>query len=164
MTSEQLLVDAQLRAWTSNAERIETFFASLTDAQLEQEVAPGRNRLIYLLGHLAAVHDAMLPLLGIGSKLHPELAEPFLEKPDRAATTTLTAAELRRASSEIMATLSSAFAAWTPADWLARHTAVSEEDFRVEPHRNRYSVLVSRTAHMAFHYGQMVLTKPRGKE
>jgi hypothetical protein len=32
-----------------------------------QEVAPGKNRLIYLWGHLTAVHDAMLPLLVWGN-------------------------------------------------------------------------------------------------
>jgi len=37
--------------------------------QLEQQVAPGKNRLIYLWGHLTAVNDGLLPLLGIGERL-----------------------------------------------------------------------------------------------
>ena len=42
------------------------------------------NRIIYLLGHLTAVHDAMIPLLRVGERLYPELADVFIKKPDRA--------------------------------------------------------------------------------
>ena len=48
------------------------------------------------------------------------------------------------------------------ADWLAKHTAVSDDEFVREPHRNRYTVMLSRTSHIAFHYGQAILAKPRG--
>jgi hypothetical protein len=36
---------------------------------------------------------------------------------------------------------------------------VSEEDFAKEPHRNRFTLLLSRTGHLAFHLGQVVLVK-----
>jgi hypothetical protein len=42
-----------------------------------------------------------------------------------------------------------------------KHTSVSAEDFAKEPHRNRYTILLTRTMHMALHFGQFVLTKPR---
>ncbi len=162
MTAEQQLVDAALRAWKSNSDRIEKFFHALSDEQLEQEVAPGRNRLIYLWGHLAAVNDGMLPLLGIGSRLHPELDAIFLTNPDRSTAALPSAAELKQFASEIERALWTAFSGWSPAEWLERHTAVSEEDFAREPHRNRFSVLLNRNAHAAFHYGQVILAKPRG--
>lgn len=161
MTPDQQLLDAALRAWKSNADRVEAFFAPLSDEQLQQEIAPGRNRLIYLLGHLAAVHDAMFPLLGLGPKRFPALDAPFLANADRAVPSSHSADELRRMLAEVDAALWSAFTNWTPAAWLARHMSVSEEEFRTEPHRNRLSVLLSRTTHMGFHYGQMVLTRPR---
>src|ERR1700730_10684968 len=72
-----------LRAWTTNLDRANSFFTALTEVQLLQEVAPGKNRLIYLWGHLAAVNDAMLPLLGIGPRLHPELDPLYLTTTDR---------------------------------------------------------------------------------
>jgi hypothetical protein len=162
MTSEQQLVDAALRAWKSNADRTAAFFGALSDAELEQEVAPGRNRLLYLWGHLTAVSDALLPLLGIGPRLHPELDAPFLTSPDRAEGVTLpSTGDLKRMAAEIDDALWSAFSRWSPADWVAKHTAVSDDDFAREPHRNRFSVLLSRTSHMAFHYGQAILVKPR---
>ncbi|MEO8333865.1 MAG: DinB family protein [bacterium] len=161
MTTEQQLVDASLRAWKINADRITRFFDGLSEEQLQAEIAPGRNRLIYLWGHLTAVADGMLPLLGIGERLHPELEAPFLTSPDRSATALPSASELKQAADEVDRALSTAFNQWSAADWAAKHTAVSDEDFAREPHRNRFSVLMSRNAHMAFHHGQLVLTKPR---
>jgi len=161
MIVEEQLVDAALRSWKSNADRTEKFFHALSEEQLEQEVAPGRNRLLYLWGHLASVSDGMFPLLGIGPRLHPELEATFVTNPDRSGTTLFTASAIKQAAAEIDRELWSAFTKWTATEWIAKHTAVSDEDFVREPHRNRFSVLLSRTAHMAFHYGQVILTKPR---
>src|SRR5271170_1235118 len=82
--SEQGLVTGALNAWKLNIERADRVFSPLDEQQLQKEVAPGKNRIIYLLGHLTAVHDKMLPLLRVGERLHPELDEMFLTKPDRA--------------------------------------------------------------------------------
>ena len=38
-----------------------------------------------------------------------------------------------------------------------KHTAVSDEDFAANPLRNRLSVLLSRTRHLAYHIGQIAL-------
>ena len=79
-SNEELLLSGALSAWKTNIERADKLFSSLTPEQLEKEIAPGKNRLIYLWGHLTAVHDLMLPLLGLGPRLHAELDEPFLSK------------------------------------------------------------------------------------
>src|SRR2546422_8084931 len=47
-------------------------FGTLSSEEVLREIAPGRNRLLYLWGHLTAIHDAMLPLLGLRGRLHPE--------------------------------------------------------------------------------------------
>ena len=161
MNADQKLVDAGLRAWKFNADRIAQFFEGLSDDQLEQEVAPGRNRLIYLWGHLAAANDGLFPLLRIGPKLHPELDTLFLSSPDRAAPSLPSVLEIKQASRDIHDSLWTTFSKWSASEWLEKNSAVSDADFVNEPHRNRYSGLLSRTAHMAFHYGQMVLVKPR---
>ena len=161
MTSEEQFVDAVLRAWKSNVDRVEALFANRSDEELETRVAAGRNRLVYLLGHLVAVHDRMIPLLGIGDRKHADLDAVFLENADSGAASSIAPAELKQMLVETNRVLSDAFSAWSTSDWLARHTAVSEEDFRKEPHRNRLSVVLSRNSHLAFHHGQMVLTQPR---
>jgi len=50
-------------------------------------IAPGRNRGIYLLGHLVAVHDLMLPLLRFEDVIYPDLQPVFVDAPDRAFET-----------------------------------------------------------------------------
>ena len=45
----------------------------------------------------------------------------------------------------------------SPADWLQRHAAVSEEDFAKDTSRNRFAILLSRTNHLSYHLGQAVL-------
>ena len=46
-----------------------------------------------------------------------------------------------------------------PDDWFSRHTAMTDEDFEKEPGRNKLSVVINRTNHMAYHLGQLVLVK-----
>jgi len=48
MTTEKSLIDSALRGWKSNVERADKLFEALSPEQLEQEVAPGKNRLIYI--------------------------------------------------------------------------------------------------------------------
>jgi hypothetical protein len=70
MTVHKLSVQVAINSWRLVVERANKIFLSLTEDELLKEVAPGRNRLIYLLGHLTAVHDAMFPILGLGERLH----------------------------------------------------------------------------------------------
>jgi hypothetical protein len=134
-------------------------FAAFSDDELQQEVAPGRNRVFYLLGHLTAVHDRMFPLLGLGERLYEQLDPPFLTGPDRAMPDTISADALRQAWSGVNDTLTRAMEALPSEAWLQKHAAVSAEDFAREPLRNRLAVLLSRTAHVQFHMGQIRLIK-----
>ncbi len=81
MTLETSLIDSALRNWQSTVDRTGKLFGNLSQEQLLQEVAPGKNRLIYLWGHLTAFNDALIPLLGFGPRIHPELSMvPYLKK------------------------------------------------------------------------------------
>jgi len=48
MTLETSLIDSALRNWRSTVDRAGKLFGNLSQEQLLQEVAPGKNRLIYL--------------------------------------------------------------------------------------------------------------------
>jgi hypothetical protein len=157
MTTEQALVGAAMAALKQNLDRANAFFTGLSEAQLQVEVGPGKNRLIYLWGHLLAVHDAILPLLGIGPRLHPELDAAFLTGKDREVAELPSAAELRAMWDEVHAQLLAGLSAFDAAAWAGKHTAVSEADFAINPLRNRFAVLLSRTNHVAYHLGQVVL-------
>jgi hypothetical protein len=157
MTPEESLAATAVAAWTLNLERADKHFSALSESQLLAEIAPGKNRQIYLWGHLIAVHDAMLPLLGIGPRLHPELDAPFLTGADKAVADLPSGAELKTLWTEVNQRLQAAFDGFTAADWAAKHTVVSEADFAANPLRNRLAVLLSRSAHVAYHLGQCVL-------
>src|SRR6202043_3358513 len=95
MTSHKLSEQGAINSWRLGVERANKIFSSLSEDQLLREVAPGKNRLIYLWGHLTAIHDAMFPILGFGPRLHPELDTIFVSNPDK--TTQLpTAHELKK--------------------------------------------------------------------
>jgi hypothetical protein len=161
MTPEQAFVDAALRSWRSNMDRAGKFFSSLTSDELELEVAPARNRLVYLWGHLTTVNDRILPLFGLGQRRYPELDEVFVSSADHAALQIPSRSELNRMWTELDFALWTEFQKLSPSEWLQRHEGVSPEDFLREPHRNRYASLLGRTAHLAYHYGQAILAKRR---
>src|SRR3982750_4772941 len=77
---KEVFIKMALDAWQTYQKRTEDLFNELPDAKLANEVSPGRNSGIYLLGHLTAVHDSMLPLLGSGEPLYPALRKPFIEQ------------------------------------------------------------------------------------
>jgi DinB superfamily len=156
--SEQALATAAVNSWKLNIDRANRLFYHLTEEQLLKEVAPGKNRLIYLWGHLTAVHDRMLPLLVLGPRLHPEYDALFLTSPDKAAPTLPAAQEIKKAWDEVNGALQAGFESLSAADWLEKHASVSDEDFAKDPLRNRFSVLLSRTTHVSFHLGQTALT------
>ena len=108
-------------------------------------------------GHLTAIHDAMLPLLGLGKRLYPEFDVAFVINPDKSQTFTPSHEEIRRAWITVNGELSKGFENMSPSDWLQRHSAVSEEEFGTDPSRNRFSILLSRTNHLSYHLGQAVL-------
>jgi uncharacterized damage-inducible protein DinB len=150
-------VEVAINSWRLVLERTNKAFSNLTDDQLLKEVAPGKNRLIYLWGHLTAVHDAMYPILGLGERLHPELDAIFVSSPDKAGAQLPPVAELRKYWDEVNGKLLSQFASLSADEWLQRHKAMSEEDYANDPTRNRLAVLLSRTNHMSYHLGQMTL-------
>ena len=155
--SEQAIIAATLNSWKSNIERADKFFGNRSQEQLQVEVAPGKNRLIYLWGHLTAVHDRMLPLMVLGERLHPEYDVPFLSNPDRATPQLPPGTEIKTACDEVNSKLFAGFESLSAEQWLQKHASVSEEDFAKDPSRNRFAILLSRTNHISFHLGQTAL-------
>ena len=158
-TQQDLIIRMTLSAWDAQNKYFNNLAESLSDEQLQKEIAPGRNTGIYLLGHLIAVSDAMLPLLGFAERLFPALENVFVKNPDKSGLEIPPVSELKENLEAVNTKLSSAFKSCTADEWLSRHTAVSEEDFAKEPHRNKLNVVISRTNHMANHIGQMLLLK-----
>ena len=157
MGNEGVFVALGLKMWKTQIERADKLFGSLSSEEVLREIAPGRNRLLYLWGHLTAIHDAMLPLLGLGERFYPEFDVAFVSNPDKSQAGIPSHVQVRRAWNVVNAELWKGFENMSSSDWLQRHTAVSEEDFAKDASRNRFAILLSRTNHLSYHLGQAVL-------
>jgi hypothetical protein len=155
--TDTLFASGFIRAWNTQTKEITAFFEKYADADYLKPVAPGRNRPIYILGHLIAANDALMPLMGFGQRVFPELEGLFLKTPDNPQASIPSLTELRQKWETQQVVLNKHFNSLEPHQWLERHTAVSEEAFATEPHRNRLAVLLSRTSHMGYHLGQLNL-------
>jgi hypothetical protein len=145
--------------WHGTVANANKIFNGLTDEQLQEDVAPGRNSGTYLLGHLAVVNDRMLPLLDFGEQMHPELNEVFLSSPDKAGKEMPSITWLRDYWKRTTDALNDHFNNTSADAWMQRHTSVSDEDFAKEPHRNKLNVVLNRTMHLNNHLGQMIFLK-----
>jgi hypothetical protein len=78
MASDEVLIQAAISSWEQVINRVGTLCFSCSEEQLLVEVAPGKNRISYLWGHLTAVNDCDVQRLaagraatpGIGRRLH----------------------------------------------------------------------------------------------
>ena len=156
--AEQIITQV-INNWKAQNKAITAFVNKYGDEAYSREVAPGRNRAIYLFGHLIAASDNLLVLFGLGEPLFPSFAEFFSKNPDRTFTDIPTIAELRQSWETVNNTLAAHFNDMSVSDWLSRHTKVSVEDFAVDPLRNKLNVLISRTIHEGYHLGQLTLLK-----
>jgi hypothetical protein len=157
MGTENLMIQSVLGNWRLTITRLSTFFNGLSQPEFYEEIAPGCNRIIYVLGHLTAVHDATLAVLGFGVRDHPELDELFIKNPDRTLETSISSAYLMFFWEQVNRRLDDGMKALALEQWVRRHRSVSEEDFAKEPTRNCLSVVLSRTNHASYHLGQLTL-------
>lgn len=159
MTTTEIALKMLFDRWNASIKNFDDILQTLSDETLEQEIAPGKNRGIYLLGHMIAVHDEMLILLDMGEKLFPELYTPFEVSPDKAVAEIPSVGELRKCWTHQCAVLKQKFSEMPSEGWFEKHTKISAEDFVKEPHRNKLNIILTRTTHLAYHTGQLILLK-----
>jgi hypothetical protein len=157
VSQQQQIISQLINTWKTQSQAIGTFLDKYENDAYLNEIAAGRNRAVYVFGHIVSASDDMLPLLGFGDRLHPELQELFSANPDKFFPEIPAVAELKSYWKVINEKLAAEFLGLSPGDWLDRHTRVSVEDFAKDPARNKLNVLVSRTNHISYHLGQLNL-------
>jgi hypothetical protein len=110
-----------------------------------------------VLGHLVAVDDAISEIMGTGKRAYPELFAPFVQEPDKPGTEIPSVEELKNYWNLVHERLKQEFITLAPANWFDRHNSMTDEDFEKDPSRNKLSVLLNRTGHLAYHLGQLRL-------
>jgi hypothetical protein len=159
MDQNTILIRIALNAWQTYIDRTTEFINQLTEEELLKEIAPGKNRGIYLLGHLAAIHDVMPEILGFGKRAYPDLQGVFVRAPDKTISQIPSVPELKPIWTAVNERLKNGFAKLTADAWFMRHESMTDADFEKDPSRNKLSVLLNRTNHLAFHFGQLRLLK-----
>ncbi|PZR28808.1 MAG: DinB family protein [Citrobacter freundii] len=157
MQTQEIILKQIVQAWDAQVAATDKLLEQFSETQWMKPVAPSRNRGIYILGHLVAIHDLMLPLLRFQDACFPELHQQFVRTPDNADAAIPSLDELKKAWNTVNEKLRQHMNELTAEQWTSRHGNVSDEDFAKEPHRNRINVLISRTNHLSYHRGQLIL-------
>ena len=160
----ELFIKMVLDAWDMQIKRTDDLFNQLSDEQLMMEVSPGRNRGVYLLGHLAAVHDRIFRLLNLGEEINSGMYKVFVASPDKSGVEIPPVSEVRLYWKKVNSKLTERFSKLSTEEWFQRHTSISDEDFIKEPHRNKLNIIITRTNHLASHLGQLIFLKPKNQE
>src|ERR1700742_209414 len=74
---EEQIITLLRNAWRTQTNAVSEYFKKNADEFYTREIAPGRNKATYVLGHLIATNDGLVPLLGFGDRLYPELDRFF---------------------------------------------------------------------------------------
>tara|TARA_R110002049_G_scaffold214533_3_gene385989 strand:+ start:7712 stop:8203 length:492 start_codon:yes stop_codon:yes gene_type:complete len=160
MTNQkELLVKMVLDMWHSRIAQIDKIISEISDEKLMTEIAPGKNRGIYILGHLIAVNDKM-PTLFVNSAilpLFPALYSTFFANPDKLVTDIPSVLEIKTYWKEVNSMIEKYFNSLTTDEWFQKHNSISTEEFAKEPNRNKLNIIISRTNHMSYHLGQLTL-------
>jgi hypothetical protein len=160
MEKDKIIIDQLLGQWDSTIEKITQQFDALATWAIDEEVAPGRNTVLFIIGHLAVFQDRMIEAMELGERFFPELDE-FFANPQNTQTLYPGFIELREKWITVSQYLAKAFRKLNIDDWLSKHHYVSESDFLREPHRNKLAILISRYAHIYSHMGQLRLVKQK---
>lgn len=156
---KKVFTDMALKSWNVEVNKANKMLAGFSSEGLQKETSPGRNRVIYLVGHLIAANDSMLSLFGLGDRMYAHFDEPFLKSPDKSGQEMPSAEQLMQDWNKSVTALNEGFAKLSPDDWFAKHSSMTDEDLAKDPGRNKLSVLMNRTSHMAYHLGQIALAK-----
>ena len=142
---------------TGHKSRRHTMFELFRGATISRSRAWKKPHFVPL-GTPPAVNDAMFSVLRLGERLHPELDAVFIAQPDRSVPLP-TSTEIAKCWEDVHTELLSRFKTLSSKEWLERHGNVSPEEFERNPTRNRLAVLLGRTNHASYHFGQMMLAK-----
>ncbi|WP_158798272.1 DinB family protein [Pedobacter sp. L105] len=156
---ENLYVNTAITIWENQVIRAENLFQKFTNEEWLSEICPGKNRVIYIIGHLIASADHISPIIGTGTAAYPELLDIFIKNPDKAISDLPPVEQLKKLWHKTNSRISVELKTLTNEDWLQKHKTVSIEDFAKEPHRNKLSILLNRTNHLTYHIGQLTLLK-----
>ena len=153
----EILIRQTIAAWQLQNRKLNALLNKLSSEELLAPVAPNRNRGIYLLGHLIAFNDMMLPLLGLAERLYPELDDLFVDCSDGCADHYPPVNTLKAYWYEVNETLTANMNELPLQEWFRQPANDQVAGIKRNPLYTKYSVLIGRTTHLSYHIGQLNL-------
>jgi DinB superfamily len=157
MNATTVLIKTAIQRWDDQVNRAALIISERSDETLAKQVATGKNTGAYVIGHLIAINDAMVQILGLGKPKYPDLFDTYIRHPDGVGHPGKTIPELRELWKETHDRITALVHQFPEENWLKRHANVTDEQFAQNPLRNKLSVLLNRAEHIAFHSGQLRL-------
>lgn len=152
------MIEQLMDRWDSKVRQTTTTFELLGTRCEMLPVAPGRNRVIYLLGHLLAVQDHLYDALELGDAMYPELDYLFL-LPQHTSNDYPPFEELLCKWVCINDLILLNLKMFQVEDWLKKHRYITEKEFCENPCRNKFNLILSSIFHLYHHGGQLALIK-----
>lgn len=158
ISQEKTEVKLSVEVWLLSNRRMNTILGNMTDKELYSAVASGRNRGIYLLGHLTAFSDSLLQSLGFGDRLFPEFDFLFVNNPENIYQEYPSAEQLKSNWRTVNYSLLSFIENMSDKQWMEWDIDVSEQEFLADPLQNKLSILIRCTNHQNYHLGQLTFS------
>lgn len=133
------------QAWLLQNRKISDLINRLSEDDLKNDVAPGRNSGLYLLGHLIASNDLLMPMFGFGKKMYPLYEKIFLCTPDKCAQNFPPVQEVKSHWFTLNEVLMEKFAAMDEKNWS------SQSEMSID----RLTMMLSIVNHQSYHLGQL---------
>lgn len=133
------------QAWLLQNRKISDLIHKLNEEDLKKDVALGRNSGLYLLGHLIASNDLLMPLFGFGEKMYPEYEKIFLCCPDKSSQNFPTVKEVKSHWFSLNENLVLKFASINEKQWIM-------ED---EKSHHQLKTMLTIVNHQCYHLGQL---------
>lgn len=155
--NKQDTIKIALDAWHSRVKLADKLLSELTDEQLLKEVAPNKERGIYLLGQMVSINDSMFTLFNLCSPIFPDLKRIFLDNPDKAIVEIPSVEEIRQNWVNVHIQLAKQFAIMRPNEWYQKPAV--EQDISKDSQASKFYILISKTNDLSYHLGQLSLLK-----
>ena len=152
------MIGQLLDMWENKVQETTEVFRSLGESRAREAVAPGKNRVIYLLGHLLVMHDGIFETLELGGRTCKGYDELFL-LPQHAANQYPSYHLLLEQWIALNKTLTFKLRQLSPQQWRSKHRYISEADFESHPNKNRFCGFQCLLTHLYHHAGQLALIR-----
>jgi hypothetical protein len=158
METHQFMIDQLLDQWENKIRETTDLFEAIGEGMAMEPVAPGKNRVIYLLGHLIVVHDLLFEALELGSRSFSNYDQLFLT-PQHVSNIYPPYELLLQQWTSLNSKLTARLRQLSINEWHSKHHYISEADFVVQPKRNKFNIFISRNSHLFHHAGQLALIR-----